>query len=145
MSYAEGTSVPVDRSQGEIRKILGKYGATGFAFGENGPRAMVAFEMSGRRIRFDLPLPQHQVTRDKKGYFMSEKQVDAETRRRWRCLVLAIKSKLECVESGISTFEEEFLAYVVLPNGRTMGQVAIPQIARSYENNEMPPLLGYDG
>jgi len=57
--------------------------------------------------------------------------------------VLAIKAKLECVESGIASFEEEFLAYIVLPNQQTMGQLALPQIAQAYGGGKMPPLLGY--
>jgi response regulator RpfG family c-di-GMP phosphodiesterase len=46
---------------------------------------------------------------------------DAETRRRWRCLAMVIKAKLEVVASGISSFEEEFLAHVMLYDGRTVG------------------------
>jgi hypothetical protein len=37
--------------------------------------------------------------------------------QRWRALALAIKA----VESGIATFEEEFLAHIALPNGSTVG------------------------
>jgi hypothetical protein len=73
----------------------------------------------------------------------TQEEVEKETRRRWRCLVITIKSKLECVENGIATFEQEFLAHIVLPGGRTMGQVAIPQIETSYKENKLPPLLGY--
>jgi hypothetical protein len=149
MSYAENTVVPVDRSQSEIKKILTKYGASGFVFGEKPDAAMVMFEMRERKIKFLLPLPILQPStpsyNQKKGFFYTQTKLDQELRRRWRCLVLAIKSKLECVESGISTFEEEFMAHIVLPNGATVGQVMIPQIERSYTENKMPPLLGYDG
>lgn len=143
MSYAENTSVPIDRSQAEIKKILGKYGATGFAYGENEGISMVMFEMSGRRMKFLLPMPVKGKSRDKKNYIMSEKQVEQLQRSRWRCLVLAIKAKLECVESGITTLEQEFMAHILLPNGATVGQVMTPQIEASYKNQKMPPLLGY--
>lgn len=144
MSFAEKTTVSVDRSQSEIKKILSKYNATGFAFGENGPISLVMFEMRGRRIKFILPMPEKQKTRDKRGYLMSQNQVEQESRRRWRCLTLAIKAKLECVESGIATFEEEFMAHIVLPNGNTVGQAVLPQINQSYKDGKMPPLLGYN-
>lgn len=136
MSYAETTHVPVDRSQAEIKKILTKYGATGFAYGEQGPLALVMFEMAGRRIKFILPMPN---AKD----FSNQLKFEQRCRSRWRCLVLAIKAKLECVESGITTLEQEFMAHIVLPNGSTMGQTVLPQLDHAYKTNKMPPLLGY--
>lgn len=144
MGYAENTTVPVDRSISEIRKILTKYKATAFASAENNNKSMVMFEMNNRRIRFVISTPIVGKWRNKKGWIGTQKEVEQEERRLWRCLVLNIKSKLEAVESGISTFEEEFLAHIVLSDGRTMGEFAIPQIGRSYEENIMPPLLGYE-
>ena len=40
---------------------------------------------------------------------------EQERRRLWRALLLNIKAKLEAVESGISVFDEEFMAHIVLP------------------------------
>lgn len=140
MSYAEKTSVPIDRSQGEIRKILSKYGADGFGYGEQGAMAMIAFEMAGRRIKFLLPMPPKPSERATQA---SIKAYDQLCRSRWRCLVLAIKAKLECVESGITTLEQEFMAHIVLPNGKTVGDAVLPQIHQSYRDGKMPPLLGY--
>lgn len=149
MSYAENTSVPVDRSQAEIRKVLGKYNATGFVFGEKPEMALVRFEINRRKVQFILPLPILQPTtpswNQKKGLIYSQPKWEQEMRRRWRCLLLSIKSKLECVETGITTFEDEFMAHIMLPNGQTVGQAMTPQIAHAYEKNTMPPLLGYDG
>jgi hypothetical protein len=50
-----------------------------------------------------------------------------------------IKAKLEAVESRISTVEEEFLAHSVLPDGRTYGDFAVPQIDEVYRTRELPP------
>ncbi len=141
MSYATKTSVPVDRSQGEIKKILAKYGASGFAYGENLDQSVVMFEMAGRRVKFILPMPKRPSDHATQA---SVKTYEQLCRSRWRCLVLAIKAKLECVESGITTLEQEFMAHIVLPNGQTVGQIMIPQIASSYESRKMPPLLGFD-
>lgn len=102
---------------------------------------MVMFELEGRRIRFMLPLPQSPVANT----YRSAKTVAAYEqlmRSRWRSLVLGIKAKLECVDSKITTLEQEFLAHIVLPNGATVGEVMAPQIEHAYQNNEMPPLLG---
>jgi hypothetical protein len=140
MAYAVNTSVPIDRSQGEIRKILQKHGATGFAFGEQGQTSVVMFVMAGRQIKFILPMP---PSPSQNATQASIKTYEQLCRSRWRCLVLAIKAKLESVETGITTLEQEFLAHIVLPNGQTMGDVAIPQIQVAYEKKQMPPLLGY--
>jgi hypothetical protein len=140
MTYATKTAVPVDRSQAEIRKILTKYGAAGFAYGEQGPLNIIMFEMQGRRIKFILPMPNKPSGNATNATI---KTYDQMCRTRWRALVLAIKAKLECVESGITTLEQEFLAHIVLPNGQMVGEAMAPQIAQSYSSGKMPPLLGY--
>ena len=63
------------------------------------------------------------------------------TRQRWRALALSIKAKLESVESGIEQFEEAFMAQIVLPNGKTVGEWVAPQIEASYKSGNMPPML----
>lgn len=130
-SFAATTSVPVDRSQAEIKKILSKYGATGFMFGQGNGQAAVIFEMFSRRVKFILPLPK-----------VNDKKSEQLERSRWRCLLLAIKAKLECAASGITTFEQEFLAHIMLPNGQTVSDVMTPQLTESYRSGTMPPLLG---
>jgi hypothetical protein len=45
------------------------------------------------------------------------------------------------VEAGITSFEDEFMAHIVLPDGSTFGRWARPQIAKVYEENTMPSLL----
>jgi hypothetical protein len=140
--YASNTKVPIDRSQSEIKKTLSKYGASAFAFAESKDKAMVQFEMSGRRIKFILPLPVYMITTDKNNYIVGQTKIDQMIRSKWRALCLAIKAKLECVEAGITTLEQEFLAHILLPNGKTVSDVLIPQIEVSYRTNEMPPLLG---
>lgn len=141
MSYANETRVPIYQSQGELQKILAKYKATGFAYGENEKHAQIMFELSNRRIRFVLPMPQKPSQYATKASIKTYEQL---CRSQWRCLLLAIKAKLQSVESKITTLEEEFLAHIVLPNGQSVGSVMIPQIAESYSSRKMPPLLGFD-
>ena len=54
---------------------------------------------------------------------------------------MIIKAKLEAVESGITSIEQEFLPYIVLADGRTVSQFILPQIAQVYETGRMPKLL----
>jgi hypothetical protein len=66
-------------------------------------------------------------------------------RQRWRALALVIKAKLEAVEAGISSVEDEFLSFIMLPNGSTVGEWVQPQIERVYESGSMPALLPGSG
>lgn len=140
MSYAEKTKVPIEQSQGEIRRILERYNAHGFAFGEQGDTAIVVFQMNQRVIKFVLPMPPRPKPGATDATHSTWRQL---CRSRWRGLTLAIKAKLECVEAGISSFEQEFLAQIQLPNGKAVGEVMIPQIESAYKSGKMPPLLGF--
>ena len=146
--YAENTSVGTDKSRAEIERTLQRYGADGFMYGWQGTAAIVQFVAHGRQIRFELPLPDREAaefTQTPTGRERSEKQArdawEQACRQRWRALSLCIKAKLEAVEAGISTFESEFMANVVLPGGQTVGDWMAPQIERAYETGTMPPLL----
>lgn len=148
MAYAEGTSVSPERSRAEIERILARYGADAFSYGWEGERAIVAFRAHGRMIRFNIQLPdREQFRRTPSGRrTRSDSQVHVEwekaQRQRWRALALVVKAKLEAVESGITTFEEEFLAHILLPNGTTVGETVRPDIELAYETGKMPKLLG---
>lgn len=146
MSYAQKTTVAVDKSKAEIERILSRYGATGFGYMVEGSKAMVLFAAHGRRIRFILPMPaQQDVSRTPTGRprrsAAIDQALDDETRRRWRALALTIKAKLEAVETGITEFEEEFLAHIVLPNNRTVAEMVIPEIASAYGGRQIAKLL----
>lgn len=45
------------------------------------------------------------------------------------------------VEAGITEFETEFLAHIVLPDGETVGSWMRPQLERAYAVGRMPELL----
>ena len=124
--YAEGTKVPVGQSRAELERVLERYGAQAFAYGVDVERAVIQFRAHGRHVRFDLPLAD-----------LDEREI----RRRWRALVLVVKSKLEAVETGIVTFEEEFLAHIVLPDGSKVADWMAPQLEEAYESGRMPELL----
>ena len=148
-TYASQTSVPSDKSRAEIERTLARYGASSFMYGWDQTRAVIAFEMNGRRLKFILPMPERDsrefthtpAKNQRRSAAAAEAAYDQAVRQRWRALALVIKAKLEAVEAGIAEFEEEFLAHIVLPNGRTVGDFMVPQIAAVYETGQMPPLL----
>jgi hypothetical protein len=109
--YAEGTTVDVGKTRQDIERLVRKFGAESFTGGWDKGSASVSFTMHGRYVRFRLELP---IKERFQGAY------EREERRRWRCLLLAIKAKLEVVETGIATFDEEFLAHVVMPDDLTV-------------------------
>lgn len=159
--YAKNTAVTVERTKAELERIILKYGADSFATMSNTRTGVAAimFEMSDRRVVFELPLPnmgdfaettyEVQGSKHRRAHTKTtehtpaqqQKLWDQACRQRWRALSLAVKAKLEAVESGITSFEEEFLAHIQLPNGATVGSYMVPQIQAAYDNNKMPPLL----
>jgi len=148
--YAENTRVSSEQSRAEIERILSRYGADGFMYGWADQNALIAFQMRERRIKFILPMPAKDLPefvftparRSRRSPDEQLREWEQACRQRWRALAIAIKAKLECVESGITSFEEEFMAHIVLPNGKTVGSWMQPQIETSYKNGKMPPLLG---
>lgn len=157
MAYAENTSVSVARTKAEIEDLLTKHGATRFMSGwvdEGQRRATIGFSMKDRHLRFELPLPAPNEKRftltERYGHKRSQSQAVAlweqSCRQRWRALLLAIKAKLESIESGIETFDEAFMAQVVLPDGRTVSQFLSPQLDACARAGRMPTnlLLGGD-
>lgn len=144
--YAESTQVSTAKSRDEIERTLQRYGADQFIYGWQEASAVVGFRLNGRQVKFSLPLPKKaDFALTETGRERTEAAIETEwekgCRQRWRALALAIKAKLECVESGITQFEEEFLAHIVLPDGSTAGQHMVPQIASAYESGQMPDLL----
>ena len=146
--YAKATEVPVDRSIGELRKILRRYGATAFVFAEQEGRSMVGFAMAGRQVRFELPMPDPldpdftmTPTGRKRSATAAEDEYQTAVRRVWRVFALVVKAKLEAVEAGLVTFQSEFLAHLVLPGGQTVGDVVNDRVDQAYATGQVPALL----
>lgn len=130
--FAAGTAVPVRKTQVELDELLQKHGATQRATfqDDDAGKAIVQFRLSERMIRL-------LINRDPKS-----KRVDQADRETWRRLLLVVKAKLEIVASGSSTVEREFLADVLLSDGRTVHEAIRADIKESYITGKMPPLLG---
>lgn len=141
--YAEGTTVPIEKSKAEIEATLRRYGADEFASGWSSKGGAVFFQADGRNVKLFIPAVQaSDVETTEKGRTRRAGRltsaVEAEERRRWRALLLLVKAKLEAVAMGVSTIEKEFLADIMLPNGDTLGDFIRPQLAESYRTNRLP-------
>jgi hypothetical protein len=144
VQYAANTTVSAEKSKAEIESTLMRYGATSFGYQTEATRAVIQFQAQERWVRFILPMPDpsdHRFTHHSRGARTPKARQEAyeqASRQHWRALALAIKAKLESVETGITSFEEEFLAHILLPDGTTFGQWATGEVERVYETSEMP-------
>lgn len=138
-TYAASTGVPSDKSVAEIKQTLMRHGAEQFAYMESAREAVVAFIINGWQVRFTLPLPDRhdeEFTHHSRGPRLpeaAERAYEQAIRQRWRALALVIKAKLEAVESGIVSFEQEFAMHTILPGGGSVHDVVIPAMREAYE------------
>lgn len=148
-TFAAGTSVPVGRTKVEIEHLLEKWRAHRIGMATEERAACVAFSIGQWHVRFRMPLPHEQDYAKARGgrhnhlFVLTERQkmADQAARERWRALLLTIKAKLVSVENGVETFEEAFLAHLVVPGGATVGQLALPAVLEGLKTGTMPPLL----
>ena len=128
MAY-ESTSVPVERSQGQIRKLLSGAGASRLAFAEerddDGQRwAAVQFVVGLHAVRLRVPLKpvdEREVraklnrSRTKTIDEIRDVLYEQEERRIWRVLAWNLKARMVAVDEQVETFEEAFLAHLLDP------------------------------
>jgi hypothetical protein len=151
--YAADTSVSSESSRAEIERTLSRYGANQFMYGwgehEGHEVAIVGFRAHDRQIRFNLVLPDRNSREFTHTPARGHKRSDTEAikayeqavRQRWRALALTIKALLEAIEVGILSFEEAFMAHIMLPDGSSVGQAVLPKVAEAYDTGTMPSLL----
>lgn len=125
-AYAERTTVSVVDTIAEIRRLIVKHGGAQFVFGVSDDHVLIGFTKDARQVRLQVPQDSKQEQRNK---------------ALCRALFLVTKAKLEAVAAGVSIFEDEFLANIVLPEGGLVGRQTRAAIAAAYEGREMPPLL----
>jgi hypothetical protein len=147
--YAKNTEVPMERSKAEIERTLTRYGAQEFMYGWKAGQAVIGFKVHDRMYRINLPLPDRNdaqfLMTDNGRRRTSQDSVysawEQATRQRWRALALWIKAVLEAAEAGIVTLEDALQTFVMLPNGRTVGEWLGTQIDEVYRTRQMPQLL----
>lgn len=147
MSYAADTSTSVEKTRAELETVLHKFGAEAFGYMTDAGRAAITFKANGKFVRFILPLPradENRFTHQERRNWLprtpesARREWEQACRSAWRALFLCVKAKLVAVDAKITTFEEEFMAHIVLPSGKTMGEEALPLIERAYLTGEMP-------
>lgn len=133
--FAEGTTVTVMTSRGEITGLLAKHGVERQAWASEPEGDTLQFELGGHAYRFRIERPTAQSLyaqwkADGKSaatlrYLPNATQVEAEWRRRWRANVLLLKAKLEFAEGEASTVVRELMPYALLRDGRTLEEAIV--------------------
>jgi hypothetical protein len=146
MRYARNTQVSTDRSIGEIKRIVERYGATSFVFGSSDGVGVVGFEIQKRAVRIRVPMPKAEEFKETptgrgRDDYTIRLELEKASRQRWRCLCLVVKAKLEAVESGISSVENEFLSNILVEGNRTVGEILKSKVAAAYLGVGAPKLL----
>lgn len=148
--YAASTSVSIEKSKGELERLLVKHGATRYGIAHHEEGAQVSFILSGHHVCVSVPLPppaaypnpdptqddysnkaktprdwnRWNVNQRKRWIEEQRNRIDAQrdqaSRQRWRCILLIVRAKLELIEMKLSTVEREFLADITLNDGRTV-------------------------
>lgn len=122
--YAEGTSVPIERSQGEVTRLIEKIGADSIVHGREGTRYVFAFRLGPRQYRYTVDV---------------DPDDPKESRRRWRVLVLRIKCRVSLILEAGETLEAAFMPHQMLPDGSTVEEAIGHQLAEG----QAPRLLAF--
>ena len=140
--FAEGTSVSVGRSRGEIDDYLRRWGCAAIAWSDNfeSGRATLRFvwkrESDAYLARFDIQVPTDEDLRkraiDQRTRRFSEPKYrkirEGMGREEHRLLALWIKAALNAVEAGIIPAEVIFLPFLQGADGRTVAETALPRL-----------------
>ncbi len=132
--YASETEVPVERSKRQIEDLLKSRKVEGYHTGWDTARDVIEFLWKGKQIRFTLKRPaEANFQISDRGFSRNMTQIrqamEQADRQRWRALYLVIRAKIEAVEADLAVFEEEFLAFIVVPGkNQTIGELMVPRI-----------------
>ena len=133
--YAKTTRVPISRSKAEIEETLKRYGIEEYGVGTSPRGDGIIFKKENKMFKINVPNPNPED-------FGSDAQYEQARRQRWRILLLSIKAKLEEVEAGLISFDDQFLAYTALPDGTTVGDfMRLPENRDRLAKTKMPKLL----
>lgn len=131
--YAEGTEVSVERSITEVKRLILRYGAESFTYQETPGDIKIAFVLSHLGVQMSVEFPdaeKYAFTPTGKRRYDDAKwaEWEKECKRRMRSLAAVIKAKFIAIDDGVATVEQEFLPYIVMHDGRRIGDCLIPQL-----------------
>lgn len=146
--YAANTSVSEEKSKSDLEKMLIRYGAEGFGYMWRDGSAAVMFEFKGYSIKIKVTLPNRNDKRftltdtgRERSEAQAQKAFEQASRQIWRVLIMMIQAKFEAILMGTTTFEHEFMSYIMIDDKRTVGDEMIPRIKNARDTDKIPLLL----
>lgn len=146
--YAKTSMVSVDKSKNELERIVKRFGAEGYVYGWKAGVVQIVFEVRNYVYNVKLPMVEpddREFTHTPTGRQRTKKQAteyyEQEIRSRFRELVLLMKAKFVGIERGITTFDDEFLPKLRLPDGSTFGEWAERELPRVFDTHGTPEFL----
>ncbi len=131
--YAATTTVDVEKTRLEIEHLAKRHGATHFEASYDEAVSSVSFVIEERLVRFELHLPDKlddefwvhpQFAWKRQNASKAHGLWLAEEKRQWRALFLCLKAKFEAVETGMTSYADEFLANTVTTSGALLRDLA---------------------
>lgn len=151
--YAEGTSVPVEKSKGEIDRLLRDWGCDRILWEDDFRNGTVALSFVWSRqgnsyaARLSIKMPtekeirERPSVRDGRNGRVNENRVkdaiEKNGRPEMRLLLLWLKAAFNAVEAGILDPRVVFLPFFVNEKGQTVADIVIPAL----EMGQFPKLL----
>jgi len=142
-----GTSVPIGRSETELRKLIEDFGASKYGMMENWEDGslVVMFDYQGKAVRFELNVEKiEQVKLEAEPWNSRRRCSEEEYNLRihdqakkvgMRVLVHHVKAMLLAIEYGLFTPDEVLLPHYVTARGRTIAQeLATPDLGTKLMN-----------
>ncbi len=161
MRFAEGTSVSMGKSRGEIDDLLRAWGCNGVSWLDDYEAGAVQLQFrwvrddaAGARLtylaRFTLKLPTDDDLRsraiDGRTKRFSQNKLDqlrkANGQTEHRILLLWLKAAFNAVDAGIVEAAVLFLPFLVGQDGQTVADVAVPKLAKLLRGSAMQLLSG---
>lgn len=147
--YATQTKTSVAHSKAEIEDTLSRFGIREIGTFSEESAAVILFKHAGRPYSIRISLPDKDAEEFRFTPARRFERTAQETcaaweqacRVKWRELALLIKAKLVAISNETASFDDEFLAYAMLPNRRTVGDWAADQLSEMQSSGEMPELL----
>lgn len=101
----------------------------------------ILFKYNDRVYRFDIDLNKIKI-KSSGNKTKDEKARKDEEKRRWRVLVITLKSMFECIENEVIDSELLLQPFILLPDNTILGEKMSSQVDLLYSNPNMVNLLG---
>lgn len=127
MAYAKNTTVPIDRSMVQIRRLLTKGGSDGVAIATTNDGACVQFIYEKMPYKFHVKYPTYRDDNIKytntgrvRTDIQMDREIESEVRRLWRALHLYVKAAIEAHDNGIIDLKRSLMGNLQINGGMTV-------------------------